>query len=295
MYVVTCDESSTNNLASYNYKVLQTLLRNFNYNHNSNLDYIKSIYFSECNESNINSSLSDKQCGDYNECRSDLFFGNNNISCSSYDGFRNLFCEESHACMYTIIDGINTANYNYSSNIYGRGMYSIMGTTSRNFNFMMLNAEKSGHILTAINGTYIACLAEISCDYVKFTSIKNVYAGGYRAIYSSNIYSGGHRLYLDEYEHNSGDDDDDGDKPFWDEYANEPAYVIILVSLILGFNMVVVGSFRLLYKLHKNKISLYSKNKPFEAAFGALFFIFINSIAQIASCVISKFSKYYIQ
>ena len=90
---------------------------------------------------------------------------------------------------------------------------------------------------------------------------------------------------LDDYEENNNGDDDAGN-PFWDEYANTPAYAIMLVVLILGFSMVVGESFRLLYKLHKNKVSLYSKTKPFEAAFGALFFIFVDSIVQIGSCVL---------
>ena len=74
--------------------------------------------------------------------------------------------------------------------------------------------------------------------------------------------------------------------PFWREYSNNLVYGVVLILLIFGFISVVCFSFGLLYKLCKNKITLYSKRKPFEAAFGALFFILVDSIAQIASCAL---------
>ena len=206
MYVVYCDEThgvicpngwNSSILSSYyyNYELLETVLTDVDYNTNSKLDYIEKMYYSECNESNVNKN--DHQCGNYNEYNSGLFVGNDNICCtgvyaciySRINTFGNVFCDGNGACWFATIDGV-IDGYNYG-NIYGRARYSMHSSTIRNFNSIIASGESSGSSVTAVNGSFIACLAHISCGSVTFTSVKNIYSGGYESINSGNINSGG--------------------------------------------------------------------------------------------------------
>ena len=70
-----------------------------------------------------------------------------------------------------------------------------------------------------------------------------------------------------------------------DQYSNSIVYSVLLFSLTCGFLTIAAFVIRLFYRLHTNNISPCDREKPYEPAYGALFFTFLQSIVQVNACL----------